>query len=139
MSKICDHCGSYILDEQTFHHCAQCDAGNYDICERCFTAGKRCKDEQHVLLHWRLRGDAVVEADTSNLVHYTDFHDCPGCTWNKNGQPEDDSFFTYESFPDDSYMRVIELLPGADDQPLRYSIHYARLGAVPRAQYIASE
>jgi hypothetical protein len=139
MSKICDHCDRYILDEEAFYHCSQCGSGDYDICENCFSAEKRCSNEEHILLHHRLRGDAIVDADTGNLIQYTDFSTCPGCYWNRNGKPQDDRFFEYETFPDDSYMRVIDLSPGADDQPLCYSLHYARLDALPKAQYVASE
>lgn len=137
MSRICDYCDSLIQDEQTYYHCGQCE--NFDICERCYSDKKRCRDEQHTLLHNRVRGDAIVDATTGNLVHYSAFGDCPGCSWEKSGKPEHEGPFRYEAFPDDSFIRVIDLAPGPEDQPLRYSIHYARLDSLPRAQYVASE
>ena len=138
MAKVCDVCESYIRQEQSFHHCNICGDGDFDICEECHAAGKRCHDASHVLLHHRVRGDAIVDAKTGNLVRYLVFRSCPGCTWDRSDRPQEDSeWFKYKAFPDDSYIRVFELFPGQDGEPLRYALHFARLGAQSMAQYVA--
>ncbi|OAP60588.1 hypothetical protein AYL99_05590 [Fonsecaea erecta] len=138
MSKVCDTCGDSILEEQTFYHCTVCRLGDFDICERCYSEDKRCGDEHHFLLHHRIRGDTVVDANTGNLIHYFTLGNCPGCIWEKNGKlRDDDTPFHYEPFPNESYIRVIDLFPGPDDEPLRYSLHYTRLDSLSGAQYIA--
>jgi hypothetical protein len=139
MSIACDLCDRALCDEESFYHCSECSQGAFDVCKTCYSQGRRCKDSQHKLAHRRIRGDAIVEAEGGNLIRYSVFKNCPGCSWDRAGRPYEDTVFAYDSPPNGSYIRVLDLLPGPQDQPLRYSLHYAQLSSVPRAQYIASE
>jgi hypothetical protein len=41
----CKHCGKEHLEHELHYHCSKCDDGTYDLCHRCYRAGKGCK-------HW---------------------------------------------------------------------------------------
>ncbi|KAH7063804.1 hypothetical protein BKA63DRAFT_183225 [Paraphoma chrysanthemicola] len=41
----CKHCGKDHIEHELHYHCSRCDEGKYDICHRCYRAGKGCK-------HW---------------------------------------------------------------------------------------
>jgi Zn finger protein HypA/HybF involved in hydrogenase expression len=41
----CKHCGKEHLEHDLHYHCSKCDDGTYDLCHRCYRAGKGCK-------HW---------------------------------------------------------------------------------------
>jgi hypothetical protein len=41
----CKHCGKQHIEHELHYHCSRCDGGAYDICHRCYRAGKGCR-------HW---------------------------------------------------------------------------------------
>ncbi|KAH5165942.1 hypothetical protein HBH68_243600 [Parastagonospora nodorum] len=41
----CKHCGKEHIEHELHHHCSHCDDGSFDLCHRCYRAGKGCK-------HW---------------------------------------------------------------------------------------
>lgn len=41
----CKHCGKEHIEHDLHYHCSKCDDGKYDLCHRCYRAGKGCK-------HW---------------------------------------------------------------------------------------
>jgi hypothetical protein len=41
----CKHCGKAHLEHDLHYHCSRCDDGDFDLCHRCYRAGKGCK-------HW---------------------------------------------------------------------------------------
>jgi hypothetical protein len=41
----CKHCGKEDLEHELHYHCSKCNDGTYNLCHRCYRAGKGCK-------HW---------------------------------------------------------------------------------------
>ncbi|KAF2030767.1 hypothetical protein EK21DRAFT_64918 [Setomelanomma holmii] len=41
----CKHCDKGHIEHELHYHCSRCNDGNYDMCHRCYRAGKGCK-------HW---------------------------------------------------------------------------------------
>lgn len=41
----CKHCGKKHLEHELHYHCSRCDDGTFDLCHRCYRAGRGCK-------HW---------------------------------------------------------------------------------------
>ncbi|KAF1917438.1 hypothetical protein BDU57DRAFT_446265 [Ampelomyces quisqualis] len=41
----CKHCGKDHIEHELHYHCSQCDSKKYNLCHRCYRAGKGCK-------HW---------------------------------------------------------------------------------------
>lgn len=41
----CKHCNKQHIEHDLHYHCSKCDDGAYDLCYRCYHAGKGCK-------HW---------------------------------------------------------------------------------------
>jgi Zn finger protein HypA/HybF involved in hydrogenase expression len=41
----CKHCGKEHIEHELHYHCSRCDDGAFDLCHRCYRAGKGCK-------HW---------------------------------------------------------------------------------------
>jgi hypothetical protein len=48
-TAFCDNCSGLISRSTVAYHCDICDAGDYDMCRRCFDAGRHCLDLGHYL------------------------------------------------------------------------------------------
>ncbi|TKA36344.1 hypothetical protein B0A54_13278 [Friedmanniomyces endolithicus] len=64
-SVFCNSCNA-SMDDSHFH-CGICDGGDYDLCEKCVTAGKLCPGEGHWLIKRFIKDGKVINSTTERI------------------------------------------------------------------------
>lgn len=64
-SVYCNECDATLNDEH--FHCSVCDAGDFDLCQRCVDEGKLCPGEGHWLVKRSIKNGMIVSSSTERL------------------------------------------------------------------------
>lgn len=64
---VCNRCDSRPLARDRRYHCAICNNGDYDVCDRCFRAGATCLDPAHHLSEPAPEPDVAIEDDVGKV------------------------------------------------------------------------
>lgn len=64
----CDHCGEQI--QEPFYHCGVCKNGDYDVCGKCKSEGKRCHEKEHRLAKRVFDNGIIREVDEEDESYH---------------------------------------------------------------------
>ncbi|MCJ1380180.1 hypothetical protein MMC17_003283 [Xylographa soralifera] len=67
----CDQCGMHDL--RVFYHCAICNAGEYDLCDKCVKDGKVCLNDSHSLAKLYACVKIEISATEADLQTYIEY------------------------------------------------------------------
>jgi hypothetical protein len=88
---VCNRCDSQPLAQDRRYHCAICNNGDYDVCDRCFHAGATCLDPAHHLSEPAPEPDVAIEDDVGkgsilpcvacyrSVRYLSELHRCATC------------------------------------------------------------
>jgi hypothetical protein len=75
---ICDLCERRSKIICHFIAASFCSNGDFDICQSCFDAGKRCHEASHKLLYLVMRDQVMINHLTDDAYRP---RGCSGCEW----------------------------------------------------------
>lgn len=74
LAIFCDSCNVEIHEEH--YHCPDCNGGDFDLCQNCFSHGKECNGSEHTMVKRNVVGGKISETVPSKQVYSSRICNC---------------------------------------------------------------